>query len=106
MEMLVLITILCIFAFLFALICIDNKVNKMEKKHKEDMELIKGMLEELNKKTFEPPFDIKIPESKPSKPLKPFDPWGQICVYACPPTPYDPNITTSTTNTFNEGDKL
>lgn len=107
MEMLVLITILCIFAFLFALICIDNKVSKMEKKHEEDMELIKGLLEELNKKTFKPPFDIKtFPESKPSDPFKPFDPWGHTCVYACPPTPYDSNITASTTDTLNEDDKL
>lgn len=105
MEMLILITILCIFTFVFALIRIDYKVNEIEKKQKEDMELIKGMLEELNKKTYEPPFDIKtFPESKPSKP---FDPWGQVCVYACPPTPYDPNIsiTISTTDTLNK-DKL
>lgn len=107
MEMLALITILCIFAFLFALICIDNKVSKMEKKHKEDMELIKGMLEELNKKTSSPPFDIKtFLESKRSKPLEPFDPWGQVCLYACPTTPYDPNITISTTDTLNKEDNL
>jgi hypothetical protein len=68
------------------------------------MELIKGMLEELNKKTFEPPFDIKtFPESKPSKP---FDLWGQVCLYACPTAPYDSNITISTTDTLNEEDKL
>ena len=103
MEILALITILCVFTFLFALIRIDYKVNEMEKKHKEDMKLIKGLLEELNKKTFKPPFDIKtFPESKPSDPYKPFDPWGQICVYACPPTPYDPNIIISTTDTLNE----
>ena len=97
------ITILYIFAFLIALIRIDHKVSKIEKKRKEDMELIKGMLQELNKKTFEPPFDIKaFPESKPFKPFKPFDPWGQVCVYACPPTQYDPNITISTTNTLNK----
>ena len=62
MEILAMITILYIFAFLIALIRIDHKVSKMEKKRREDMELIKGMLQELNKKTFEPPFDIKTPE--------------------------------------------
>lgn len=62
MEILAMITILYIFAFLIALIRIDNKVSKMEKKRKEDTELIKGMLQGLNKKTFEPPFDIKTPE--------------------------------------------
>ena len=103
MEILALITILCIFAFLITLIRIDNKVSKMEKKRKEDMELIKWMLQELNNKTFEPPFDIKtFPESKPFEPFKPFDPWGHVCVYACPTAPYDPNITISTTDTLNE----
>lgn len=106
MLILILITILCIFTFVFSLIRIVYKVNEIEKKRKEDMELIKGLLQELNKKTFEPPFDIKIPESKPSKPLKPFDPWGQVCLYACPTAPYDPNITISTTDTLNEEDKL
>ena len=102
MLILILITILCIFTFVFSLMRIVYKVNEIEKKRKEDMEWIKGMLEELNKKTFEPPFDIKtFPESKPSKP---FDLWGHVCVYACPPTPYDPNITISTTDTLN-GDK-
>lgn len=103
MEILALITILCILTFLFALIRIDNKVSKMEKKNKEDMEWIKGMLEELNKKTFKPPFTIK---TSPRPTPAPFDPWGHVCLYACPPTPYDSNITASTTNTLNEEDKL
>jgi hypothetical protein len=61
------------------------------------------MLQELNKKTFKPPFDIKtFPESKPSDQFKPFDLWGHTCVYACPTAPYDPNITISTTDTLNE----
>ena len=109
MEILALITILYIFAFLIALIHIDNKVSKMENRRKEDMELIKGMLKELNRKTFEPPFDIKtFPESGPSKPLEPsgpFDPWGHTCVYACPTAPYVSNITTSITSALNEEDK-
>lgn len=98
MEMLILITILCIFTFVFALIRIDYKVNEIEKKQKEDMELIKGMLEELNKKTFKPPFDIK---TSPRPIPTPFDPFGQVCLYACPTTPFNPNITTITTDTIN-----
>ena len=43
MKILALIGILCLFSLRY----IDSKVSKMEKKHKEDMELIKGMLEEL-----------------------------------------------------------
>jgi hypothetical protein len=103
MLILILITILCIFTFVFSFIRIVYKVNEIEKKRKEDMELIKGMLQELNKKTFKPPFDIKtFPESKPSDQFKPFDLWGHTCVYACPTAPYDPNITISTTDTLNE----
>jgi hypothetical protein len=82
---------------------LDAAKEQTEKKHEEDMELIKGLLEELNKKTFKPPFNIKtFPESKPSDPYKPFDPWGHTCVYACPTAPYDSNITTSTTDTLNK----
>ena len=98
MLILILITILCIFTFVFSLIRIVYKVNEIEKKRKEDMELIKGMLEELNKKTFKPLTIKAFPESE----LKPFDIGKHVCVYACPTAPYDPNIIISTTDTLNE----
>lgn len=32
---------------------------------------------------------------------EPFDIDKQVCLYACPTTPFDPNITTITTDTIN-----